>query len=87
MFEYFTTASMPYQLTPIVLDIPLEYRQIVLKNPMIVRRRHVELLPIKYGYREFWKTNINRSRALPYQYLLWEGGFVLIVFCFYAIGK
>lgn len=78
--------SMPYQLTPIVLDVPPEYRQIVLKNPMVVRRRYVELLPIKYGYREFWKTHINRSRALPYQYLLWEGGFVLIVFCFYAIG-
>jgi len=78
---------LPYQLTPIILHVPSEYHQIVLKEPMIIRRRYVELLPIKYGYREFWKAHINRSRALPYQYLLWEGGFVLIVFCFYAIGK
>ncbi|VVC44844.1 Hypothetical protein CINCED_3A022496 [Cinara cedri] len=78
--------QLPYHLTPIILHIPPEYRQIVLKDPMIVRKRHMDLLPIKYGYREFLKAHINRSRALPYQYVLWEGGFVLVVFCFYAIG-
>lgn len=80
-------APLPYRLTPIVLHLPPDYRQIALKGPMVVQRRRVELLPSQYGYREFWKTHINRSRALPYQYLLWEGGFVLVVFCFYAIGE
>ncbi|XP_050424070.1 uncharacterized protein LOC126835486 [Adelges cooleyi] len=79
-------SSLPYQLTPIVLHLPPGYHQVVLKDPSTYRKRTLELLPIKYGYREFWDKHINRCRALPYQYLLWEGGFVLVVFCFYAVG-
>ncbi|XP_050521969.1 uncharacterized protein LOC126894765 [Daktulosphaira vitifoliae] len=78
--------SLPYQITPIILQLPPKYHELIKKNPLIVQRRVMDLLPIEYSYREFWKTHINRSRALPYQFLLWEGGFVLVVFCFYAVG-